>query len=461
MILDSSPKLWVDLNNKKHTSRSTLLSKGNAEREDFWSRKLLGVDEQDFLFVEDFDTRGLYVVHSTNHFFIDQFRRMEIKRIVLHCFGGAKSKRVALTSAQRVPLDDFEEWRVDHENFNDCDIHQGNIEQGRYHRKPLPRQNINGEVTQEQEEVLKAYLGRSASATSIPRALSNSSLRRCCHTPERKNRDAVMMFDDEGKVVVKEAGKSPRISSISRPESSITESDNGYTHHFLHTPDGSDGCNIADDESEGLSTCGDSCCAPDFHGMIDLIEPALSSVFNPNSTKTMKESCFKELAMRFDGHIVGRSLVKEPRSMRRNLSWGHFSEISFNITQSSSELCVPGRRHTVLVLTSEDDLDNDKDGEDGPSPCDEHKGPVIHRRLSSIYESHHVHLSKLQEQMGDSESPPEDLLELMARKIYSSHACISQMNLGEGISESLSGISMNHDLSTCSERLPKIKTKCN
>lgn len=391
---------------------------------------------------------------------------MEIKRIVFSCFGGAKSKWVASKSPKRVLLDDFEEWRIDQES-SECDprMNQGDLENMKYHRKPVQTQGVNGTSggeVQEQEEALKAYLGRSTSTTSIPRALSNTSLRRCCHTPDRMKKSAVMLFDDDGNIVVKETGKSPRISSIAKPESSMSESDYGYAHHFLLTPDGSDGCNRADVESEGPSACGDSCYAPDFHGIADLIEPALIRVLNPKSDEKLKDSCFKELAMRFDSHIVGRTLVKEPRSVRRNLSWGHFSEISFNITQSSSELCVPGRRHTVLVLTSEGDLDSDKEEKNVPSPCDENEESITHRRLSSIYQSHHVHLSKLQEQMGDSENPPEDLLELMARKMYSSHACVSQITLDEmeeGIGGSSSGTSMSHDLSTCSERLPKIKTR--
>lgn len=390
---------------------------------------------------------------------------MGIRHIVGNCFGGVDNRSVATKASLRNTHDDFEVWTLDKDVVHGPDTDQIHTRERRKQTKVQLREGKSkvapsvGRTNWAQEEALKTYLGKSASTNSIPRALSSSSLRKCCHTPERKTRDMIMMFDDDGKVVVKEHGISQSIHFISGSESSRTHSDNGYPDQALHTPDRSDGCNRVDDESDGLSVH-DSPPA-DFQDSINIIEPALRRVFNPKSVEKMMDSCFRERAMCFDGHIVGRSLVKESRAIRRNLSWSHFSEISFNITQSSSDLCVPNRRHTVLVLTNEGDLEGDEDN----VPChlpDKDKESIIHRRLSSIYESHHVHLSKLQEQMGDSSNPPENLLELMARKMFSSHASLSQITMAEmeeQTSGSLSGVTRSHDLSICSDKLPKIKTR--
>ena len=44
----------------------------------------------------------------------------------------------------------------------------------------------------------------------------------------------------------------------------------------------------------------------------------------------------------------------------------------------------------------------------------------LSRRLSGVYEGHHVRFEKLRQQMGDANSPPTDLLSLMARRVFSS-----------------------------------------
>ena len=396
---------------------------------------------------------------------------MGIRHIVGNCFGGADDRSVATKATLRNTHDDFEVWTLDNDAVHGPHLDQTHTRRRREQAKVQGKKAkskvapATGQTNWEQEEALKTYLGKSASTNSIPRALSSNSLRKCCHTPERKTRDMIMMFDDDGNVVVKEHGISQSIHFMSGSESSRTHSDNGFPDQALHTPDRSDDCNRVDDESDGLSvglSVHDSPPA-NFQDSIHIIEPALRRVLNPKSVEKMMDSCFRERAMCFDGHIVGRSLVKESRNIRRNLSWSHFSEISFNITQSSSELCAPSRRHTVLVLTNEGDLEGDEDN----VPChypdeDKESITITHRRLSSIYESHHVHLSKLQEQMGDSSNPPENLLELMARKMFSSHACLSQLSMDdmeEEKSASLSGVTRSHDLSICSDKLPKIKTR--
>lgn len=385
---------------------------------------------------------------------------------MVNCFGGANTKSVAPKNAPWNTQDDAEEWCVDEDalidSYDAVSAEQGRKQHRRLSRKEKVQLQLMKKSKAEQDEVLAKYLGKSASSSSIPRALSSNSLRRCCQTPERRTKALVMMFDDDGKVVLKGAGRSPSSSFINESESSRTPSHNSLFHQLLDTPDRSDGCHRTDVESDGLSTCTNS-PPVDFQESIDFIEPALSSVFNPKSIESIKESCFKQRAMNFNGHIVGRSLVREHTSIRRNLSWGHFSEISFNIGQSSSELCVPNRRHTVLVLTNEGDLDEETGKED--AACDQNEEPkesATHRKLSSVYESHHVHLSKLQEQMGDFSNPPGNLLELMARKMFSSHASLSHIDLDETEeeqSETISSMTKSHDLSECSDKLPKIKTK--
>lgn len=385
--------------------------------------------------------------------------------MMVNCFGGANTRSVATKSTPCPPQEDVEEWRVDDDailEYSDS-IEAGN--RGKYTKRLSKKEKkllqLAEQARLEQEEALTKYLGKSASSNSIPRSLSSSSLRKYCQTPERKTKDFVMMFDDDGNVIVKGRRQGSSSPFLNGSEFSRSRSEISYANQMLRTPEGSDGVNQADPESEDLSTCTES-TPSEFKDSMDVIEPALSSVFNPKSNEIIQESCFKERAMNFDGHIVGRSLVREPRNIRRNLSWGHFSEISFNVAHSSSEMSLPNRRHTVLVLTNEDDLEEDVGDNETPSNEVTESHSPLHRRLSSIYERHHVHLRRLQEQMGDSTHPPEDLLELMARKMFSSHACLTDIDLDEleeDESEVLSDMTKSHDLSECSDKLPKIKTR--
>ena len=48
------------------------------------------------------------------------------------------------------------------------------------------------------------------------------------------------------------------------------------------------------------------------------------------------------------------------------------------------------------------------------------KASKLSRKLSGVYQGHHVRLEKLRQQMGDAELPPNDLLSLMARRVFSS-----------------------------------------
>ena len=85
-----------------------------------------------------------------------------------------------------------------------------------------------------------------------------------------------------------------------------------------------------------------------------------------------------------------------------------------------------------------------------------------------------MHLSKLQEQMGDASRAPEDLLQLMSRKLFDSRSDLASMssanhddddneneneNDREGLLSDGTSTLSSHDLSDCSDRLPKIRTR--
>lgn len=350
----------------------------------------------------------------------------------------------------------------------------------------------------EDEETMSQYLGKSASCSSLnslPRVLSETSLSRCV-TPERRMRDPLVQFDEDGNVLL--GGSHNRIRSLGS-ETSWTMSSSPSS--LMATPDLSDRLLDLPSAAERLdmsdrTSMTHSVSASDFAVLIDAegnetveyIPKALRSVSNPRFDLAMEESVFKPYADAWTGTVlVGRNRKPGEESqeiktgMRRNMSWSHFSEISLGIRSSSSEANL-NRRHTVLVLTNDiedDDSEGDAREEDGAGAKEgsiksSHSGGQLPRKVSQVFESHHVHLSKLQEQMGDSNHAPEDLLQLMSRRIFMSQsdlASVSSMNdkhdhegmnaqdaLQGALSEGPSTMS-SHDLSDCSDRLPKIRTR--
>eukprot|EP00204_Picochlorum_oklahomense_P001978 CAMPEP_0118807686 /NCGR_PEP_ID=MMETSP1161-20130426/35602_1 /TAXON_ID=249345 /ORGANISM="Picochlorum oklahomensis, Strain CCMP2329" /LENGTH=354 /DNA_ID=CAMNT_0006737067 /DNA_START=342 /DNA_END=1406 /DNA_ORIENTATION=+ len=313
----------------------------------------------------------------------------------------------------------------------------------RLSRKGSRRQIIEAEEEKARqakldEEAMAKYLG---SGTAMKRVESNTSMCRS-QTPERKTKGVVMMFDDDGNVVMK--GRSVKGSDAE----SVPKSDaSAQVYRMLSTPERSDY-----GQRQETSESGDDVSWVDG-------EQILHRVYNHRAEEPITESCFKELAENYDGDVVGRTLVKEVGSIRRNMSWSHFSEISLRMPSTQSENAFVNRRHTVLVLTNEDDLEDDINETTEASVAGESNAGSVHRKLSNIYDHHHVHLSKLQEQMGDSSKPPEDLLELMARKVFTSHASLVDVEESAVEIEDSVATSNSHDLSECSAKLPKIKTR--
>lgn len=403
-----------------------------------------------------------------------------LKRLVTGCFGSVNASSAARVDIVAVgdaaAQDNREKGQINDMTASLSLKGRPPKYQKRVSKKEKRRIELEQAKEQEmEEEAMAKYLGKSASCSSLnslnsmPRALSTGSLRRC-QTPERHANDVVVMFDDDGGLIVK-GRRSPYLTDTdSTPES---RSEISLAIRMLGTPEMSDAGNLLESidfsSHTDLSPIND--CNEDdpeeSEVLIDNIEPALSRVLNPMSDQPIENSCFKEQADKYKGQVVGRTILKENGRIRRNVSWSHFSEISFpSVTRSSSELSLAKRRHTVLVLTNEDDLE-DQISESGDSKAadeidGEEKSSNTQRKLSHVYESHHVHLSKLHEQMGDSTKPPEDLMELMARKMFTTHASYVDLtpveDKQEECDESL-GSTTSHDLSECSSKLPKIKTK--
>lgn len=60
----------------------------------------------------------------------------------------------------------------------------------------------------------------------------------------------------------------------------------------------------------------------------------------------------------------------------------------------------------------------------------------VQRRLSEVYQGHHVQLHKLRRQMGDTQEPPGDLLSLMARRVFSQRGVMARVD-SEGMVSAL------------------------
>lgn len=400
-----------------------------------------------------------------------------LRRLVTGCFGSVNASSAAKVDI--VPVVDAAEYDREKGQINTISASvslKGRPPkyQKRVSKKEKRRLELQQAKEQEmEEEAMAKYLGKSASCNSLsslnsmPRALSTGSLRRC-QTPERHANGVVVMFDDDGGLIVK-GRRSPYLTdSDSTPES---RSEISLAIRMLGTPEMSDTGNLLESidfsSHTDLSPI-DDCNEDESEVLINDIEPALSRVMNPMSDQPIENSCFKEQADKYKGQVVGRTILKENGRIRRNVSWSHFSEISFpSMTRSSSEISLAKRRHTVLVLTNEDDLDEQVSDSGDTKPADELAGEEkisnTQRKLSHVYESHHVHLSKLHEQMGDSTKPPEDLMELMARKMFTTHASYVDLTpekeREEKEHDEYLGSSTSHDLSDCSSKLPKIKTK--
>ena len=346
---------------------------------------------------------------------------------------------------------------------------------------------------EEEEETMSQYLGKSASCTSLnslPAVLSSSSLSRCV-TPERRAKDIMVQFDGQGKVVVRN-----RQSSIGSEASWPISTPSS----LMATPDCSDlrGLGVEDRlEMSDLTSVSHSVSATEFSVSIDTegletmeyIPKAIRSVSNPRFGEVISESVFKNFGQTvvvggsWQRGTVGqaaetdviRCMSAQDQQLKRNISWSHMSEISLGIRRSSSEAML-NRRHTVLVLTndveddclSSDEEDNGtkivSDGELNASPAKQTKmREQLPRKVSQVFESHHVHLCKLQEQMGDASRAPEDLLQLMSRKIFESRSDISSSNSDMDGAQDIALLSSSqtqssHDLSECSDRLPRIRT---
>lgn len=369
----------------------------------------------------------------------------------------------------------------------------------------------------EEEEAMCQYLGKSASCSSLnylPRVLSSSSVSRCA-TPERRGKDYMVQFDEEGKVVVRNRQGSIG-SEVSWP---VSEAATPTPSSVMGTPDCSDirGIGAADVlEMSDLASVSHSMSVTDFsvtidaegHETMEFIPKAIRSVSNPRFGQVIAESVFKNRGgtvvvgggrwqRGFVGHEMGSAEPRPTTSpqvplIQRNISWSHMSEVNMGLRRSASETTL-NRRHTVLVLTNnvEDDcVTSDEEEAAGQSAGGMKMGPgsgnasnVTHStdpeatgpkhtksweqlpiKVSQVFESHHVHLHKLRDQMGDATRAPEDLLQLISRKIFDSRSDIASSiddmdeELDVGWSSTTRTLS-SHDLSVCSDRLPKIRTR--
>ena len=363
----------------------------------------------------------------------------------------------------------------------------------------------------EEEETMSQYLGKSGSCSSLnslPRVLSSSSVSRCA-TPERRGKEVMVQFDGEGKVVVRN-----RQSSFGSEASwSMSEAVTPTPSSLMGTPECSDlrGVGAADGlEMSDLTSVSHSMSVTDFsmsidaegHEIMEFIPKAIRSVSNPRFGQLIVESIFKthggtvvvgggQQQRGSAGHAAADNAELRPAtsgqvsSMRRNVSWSHTSQVDIGLRRSTSETAL-NRRHTVLVLTNvEDDCaTSDEEEAQGKSAGGLGKRPdsrnatrwnatgskhsksweKLPMKVSQVFESHHVHLHKLQDQMGDASRAPEDLLQLMSRKIFDSRSDIASSveDMDEqregGCSPTLQTLS-SHDLSDCSDRLPKIRTR--
>eukprot|EP00890_Picochlorum_soloecismus_P006187 jgi/Picsp_1/656/NSC_00651-R1_---NA--- len=297
-----------------------------------------------------------------------------------------------------------------------------------------------------------------------------------------KEEDGVITFDEYGGVRKAMSMMSRNVSELELPavgqEPGVMPR-NGSTVNVLATPqrseimksgrynedgtsDGSDGAYIDGADHDGNTT-----------PMSSEDQSTVQRIFNKRILEPLPNSCFLDLAEHYEGEIMGRQIkssVIQGGAMRRNVSWT--GEISLSMFPRSKNEQHVNRRHTVLVLMNQDS-DNDEENDDAAKEisfagniADDNvkRCHSVQRKLSQVYDTHHVHLKKLREQMGDSNTPPKDLLALMARKVFVSQAMLDDDDdLLDGINNSsdhsYTETTKSHDLEDCSSRLPRIKTK--
>lgn len=184
-------------------------------------------------------------------------------------------------------------------------------------------------------------------------------------------------------------------------------------------------------------------------------------VFNKRVLEELPNSCFLDLADKeLDVISHARHLRLEgTRPIRRNLS---YQEISFNTVPRTKSEQVVQRRRTALVLMDEEEAEEDLNNGSGVVQSSIlSRNRSVHRKLSNVYDHHHVHLRKLKQQMGDSGVPAQDLLALMARKMFASQAMVNDSLAYEDIAETTTSSVKSHDLEDCSKKLAPIKTRVN
>lgn len=301
---------------------------------------------------------------------------------------------------------------------------------------------------------------------------SNSSIR---------EDDGVITFDEFGGVRKALSMMSRNVSELELPavgqEQGVMPR-NGSMMNVLATPQRSEIMKSGRYNEDGTSDGSDGAYndGADHDGnttpMSSEEQSIMQRIFNKRILEPLPDSCFLDLAEHYEGEIVGRQIkssVVQGAAMRRNVSWT--GEISLSMFPRSKSEQHVNRRHTVLVLMNQDSDDEDNDDAakeislagniDDDTVKRSHS---VQRKLSQVYDTHHVHLKKLREQMGDSNTPPKDLLALMARKVFVSQAMLDDDDdLLDGINnysdQSYTETSKSHDLEDCSSRLPRIKTK--
>ncbi|GAB4817759.1 hypothetical protein N2152v2_004805 [Parachlorella kessleri] len=112
------------------------------------------------------------------------------------------------------------------------------------------------------------------------------------------------------------------------------------------------------------------------------------------------------------------------------------------------------RRHTagaVMVLVEED------------SPT---AAPCVQRKLTDVWAHHHTSLAKLKSQMGNLTAPPEDMLSLLARRVFTRQSTTMQRVTSAGMLSDLAGHSSYQTESSVHQQqlahqlsLPPIRTR--
>jgi len=294
--------------------------------------------------------------------------------------------------------------------------------------------------------------------------------------------DGVITFDEYGGVRKSMSMMSRNVSELELPAVGQEQGfmpRNGSMINVLATPQRSEIMKSGRYNEDGTSDGSDGAYndGADHDGNITPTssedQSTVQRIFNKRILEPLPDSCFLDLAEHYEGEIAGRQIkasVIQGGAMRRNVSWT--GEISVSMFPRSKSAQYVNRRHTVLVLMNQDS-DEEEENDDvakeislaGNIGDDNVKrSHSVQRKLSQVYDTHHVHLKKLREQMGDSNTPPKDLLALMARKVFVSQAMLDDDDdLLDGINNcsdhSYTETSTSHDLEDCSSRLPRIKTR--